>query len=145
MRRYLLDTTPLAAVLHGRSAAVQLIEPWILSRETATSSLVYAEIVEYLRPRPNFVAHRRALRALLRAVYPYVPTYAILERYADIRLALRPPHGTGLIGDIDTLIAATAMERGLTLVTADSDFERVPGIRLIRLDPRRFTVITQRS
>lgn len=35
---------------------------------------------------------------------------------------------SGLIGDIDTLIAATALEHGLILVTTDSDFGRVPGL-----------------
>jgi predicted nucleic acid-binding protein len=41
-----------------------------------------------------------------------------------------PPRGTGLIGDIDTLIAATALERELTIVTADTDFEKVTNYRL---------------
>ena len=41
-----------------------------------------------------------------------------------------PPHGTGLIGEIDTLIAATALERELTIVTADTDFEKVMNYRL---------------
>jgi predicted nucleic acid-binding protein len=36
---------------------------------------------------------------------------AALEQYADIRRKLRPPQGPGLIGDTDTLIAATALER----------------------------------
>src|SRR5207249_99102 len=49
-------------------------------------------------------------------------------RYADLRRQMRPPRGPGLIGDIDTLIAATAIERKLTLVTADTDFQRVPGL-----------------
>lgn len=49
---------------------------------------------------------------------------------------MRPPHGAGLIGDIDTLIAATALEHGLTLVTTDRDFERIPDLRLSLL-PRR--------
>jgi predicted nucleic acid-binding protein len=43
-------------------------------------------------------------------VYPYFLTYPILERYTDLRRSLRKPHGKGLIGDIDTLIAATALE-----------------------------------
>jgi predicted nucleic acid-binding protein len=47
---------------------------------------------------------------------------------------IRAPHGPGLIGDIDTLIAATAIERDLTVVTTDSDFERVPGLKVIRID-----------
>ncbi len=44
MKRYLLDSAPLAAYLHGRKAAIDLITPWILRREVATSILVYAEI-----------------------------------------------------------------------------------------------------
>lgn len=68
------------------------------------------------------------MRSLLRGAYPYFLTYGILERYADIRRQLRPPHGPGLIGDIDTLIAATALTRHLTVVTADSDYQRVPGL-----------------
>jgi len=39
MRRYLLDTGPLAAVLHARPWAVSVIQPWIVRREVATSIL----------------------------------------------------------------------------------------------------------
>jgi hypothetical protein len=46
MRRYLLDSTPLAAYLNGRQVAGDLISPWITRREAATSILVYAEITE---------------------------------------------------------------------------------------------------
>jgi predicted nucleic acid-binding protein len=58
-----------------------------------------------------------------------------MERYADLRRRMRPPYGGGLIGDIDTLIAATVMEHDLTLVTMDRHFERVPALKL-RLLPR---------
>jgi predicted nucleic acid-binding protein len=129
VRRYLLDSGPLAAYLNGRPAAVQLISPWVARREAATSILVYGEIIEYFRGLPEFPQRRAELRQFLRAVYPYFPTYAILERYADIRRDLRPPYGPGLIGDVDTLIAATAIERDLTIVTTDGDFERVPGLK----------------
>ncbi len=36
-------------------------------------------------------------------------------------------------GDIDTLIAATAVNYRLTLVTTDSDFTRVPDLSLIHI------------
>ena len=134
MRRYLLDATLVAALLHERPAAVNLARPWLLAHEAATSVLVYGEVVEYIKTRPNFPAHLRGLRALLGTVYPYFVTYPILERYADLRLALRKPRGPGLIGDVDTLIAATALERGLTVVTTDRDFARVPGLPVILLD-----------
>jgi predicted nucleic acid-binding protein len=130
MRRYLLDTAPLAAYLNNRQGAVALIQQWIRARESATSVLVYAEVLEYVYALPNLPQRRAQLRRLLRAVYPYSLTYAVLDRYAQIRRALRPPHGPGLIGDIDTLIAATALERDLTVVTIDSDFQRVPNLRV---------------
>ncbi len=135
MRRYLLDSPLLAAYLNGRPAATALINPWIDRKEVATSILVYAEVTEYLRSLRNAPQRQEQLRRVLRAIYPYYLTYRILERYADIRRQLRSPHGPGLIGDIDTLIAAVALERTLTLVTTDEDFKRVPNLK-VELIPR---------
>ncbi len=42
--------------------------------------------------------------------------------------------GPGTIGDVDTLIAATALVRGLTVVTTDKDFLRVPGLLVQLVD-----------
>jgi predicted nucleic acid-binding protein len=93
------------------------------------------EVAEYLKSFPDYARHWQAFRTLLMRVHPYPLTYAIAQRYAELRRTLRPPHGPGLIGDIDTLIAASALEYGLTLVTTDGDFERVPGLSLRRLPP----------
>lgn len=111
--------------------------PWLNRHDAATSILVYAEVVEYLKGLSNFPGRHGQLRSLLREVYPYFLTYPILERYADIHRQLRPPHGPGLIGDIDTLIAATALERNLTVVTTDSDFQRVPNLEVMLLSRMR--------
>ena len=105
------------------------------AHEAATSIVAYGEVIEYIKALPNFARRHQALRTLLREVYPYFLTYRILERYAEIRRQLRPPRGRGLIGDMDTLIAATALERNLTVVTIDSDFGRVPGLK-VRLIPK---------
>jgi predicted nucleic acid-binding protein len=137
MRRYLLDTGPLGAYLQGRQPAIDLIVPWIRRGEAATSILVYGEIIEYIKSLQDYPAKYLGLRSLLGAVYPYFLTYAIMERYAEIRRTLRPPHGPGLTGDIDTLIAATALERNLTVVTTDSDYERVPGLKVRRISLKR--------
>jgi predicted nucleic acid-binding protein len=137
MRHYLLDTGPLGAYLQGREPAVDLIVPWIRRGEAATSILVYGEIIEYIKSLQDYPARYLGLRSLLGAIYPYFLTYAILERYAEIRRTLRPPHGPGLIGDIDTLIAATALERNLTVVTTDRDYERVPGLKVRRISLKR--------
>jgi len=88
-------------------------------------------VIEYIKGSPNFAHYYSGLRALLGAAHPYSLTYPILERYADVRRQMR--RSGGLIGDIDTLIAATALERNLTVVTGDADFQRVPGLKVMLL------------
>src|SRR5260370_24657173 len=129
MKRHLLDTGPLAAYLQEKEPAVTLIRPLIEKHEVATSIIVYAEVTEYSRSDPKFAERRFELRQLLREIYPCFLTYPILDRYADIRRSIRPPYGKGLIGDMDTLIAATAVERHLTILTTDSDFARVQKLK----------------
>jgi tRNA(fMet)-specific endonuclease VapC len=129
MNGYLLDTSLIAAFLHGRPAALPLIEPLVRNGQAKTSILVYGEVVEYLKGLPTFQAYKARLQKLfeLNQITPYPLTYPILERYADIRRYLRPQHKE--IGDIDTLIAATALEHHLTLLTIDTDYDRVPDLK----------------
>src|SRR5438445_12198635 len=107
MRHYLLDTSLLVAVLNNRAVAVDLVTPWLRKHEAATSILPYAEVVEYALGLSDSAERLSGLRTLLREIYAYFLTRRIAERYADIRRKLRPPYGPGLIGDVDTLIAAT--------------------------------------
>ncbi|MGI8688137.1 MAG: type II toxin-antitoxin system VapC family toxin [Thermomicrobiales bacterium] len=134
MNRYLLDTAPLASYLFSRRGAMALIGPWLRHREVATSILCHGEVVEYLHSHADFAQRQRELRELLIEIPPLLLDYGMLERYADIRRALRPPHGPGVIGDMDTLIAATALERDLTLVTGDQHFQRVPGLTVMLIE-----------
>jgi predicted nucleic acid-binding protein len=145
MRRYLLDTTPLTAYLHDQPPMVALVQPWLRRRETATSILIYGEVLEHLKGLDNYPRRRAQLRRLLRVIVPLFVTDAVMERYADVRRQLRIPHGPGLIGDIDTLLAATALANDLILVTTDSDFGRVPGLRFIQLDRTTFATVQQRG
>jgi tRNA(fMet)-specific endonuclease VapC len=132
VKRYLLDNGPLVALAKGRAGAERLMRAWVANDEAATSILVYGETIEYFRVLPDYPRHRARLRDLLQGVMPYRLTYPILERYAELRLAMRPT-GT-LIGDVDTLIAATALRYGLTVVTLDGDYARVIGLSVLRLD-----------
>ena len=143
MRQRLLDTTPLTALLNNRPAIVSLLSPALARDELATSILAYAEVLEWLKGGSDFTRRRGQLRRLLRGVHPYLVTYSIVNRYADIRRQLRPPYGLGLIGDIDTLIAATALTYDLELVTTDGDFLRVPDLRVLLLDRRTFAPIAR--
>ena len=143
MTEYLLDTTPLTALVTNRPAVVALITPWMRAHEASTSILVYGEVFEALQGRSNLVQRQQELRTLLDEVAPHFVDHAIMERYAHLRRQLRPPYGPGLIGDIDTIIAATAIERDLTLVTTDGDFRRVPDLKLTLLDRRTFLPIAR--
>lgn len=136
MSKYLLDNSVLIAYLKGRPGALSLIRPWIAAQEVVTSQIVYAEAIEYIKGDADYPVRQKELRVLMREISPHRLTYAILERYADLRRAMRPPYGPGLIGDMDTLIAATAMEHGLMVVTLDSDYMRVPGLLVMRLERR---------
>ena len=127
MKKYLLDTSVVAGYLLARTRAMQLVRPLLAQEEVATSILVYGEVAEYVKKFASFNAYKASFEALLEQIYPYPLTYAIFERYADIRRTLRPLHQD--IGDIDTLIAATAIEHNLTIVTIDRDFERVPHLK----------------
>src|SRR6185437_489734 len=129
MKKYLLDNGPLVALVKGRPGAERLMRPWVELDEAATSILAYGEAIEYFRSLSDFSHHRSNLRALLQGITPYRVTYAIMERYADLRRGMR--HSVGLIGDVDTLIAATALEHDLTVVTLDSDLTRVPGLSVM--------------
>ena len=130
---YLLDTGVLTAYLQQRPAITALVEPWVQQGEARSCLLVYGEIVEYFYSLPNAPQRITQLQTLVSVLGALNLTQAIEERYATIRRALRPPQGPGIIGDLDTLIAATALEEQLTLVTADSDFQRVPGLTLMLL------------
>ncbi|SRR6266704_5917324 len=132
MTKYLLDTSLIAGYLLDRKKAIQLVRPLIEKDQAATSILVYGEVAEYVKKFATFTTYKASLEGLLEQIYPYPLTYPILERYADIRRQLRPLHKD--IGDIDTLIAATAIEHGLTLLTIDTDFERVPRLQSMLVD-----------
>ena len=129
MRRFLLDTPMVSAYLLSRPVALRLINPWIQNREAATSILVYGEVNEYIRGRADYPQLHAQLIELLKEITPFFITYPIMRRYGEIRRSLRPTNS--LIGDFDTLIAATALERNLTVVTSDADFQRVPALKLM--------------
>lgn len=127
MNKYLLDTSVVAGYLLAREKAIRLVTPLLEKKEAATSILVYGEVAEYVKKFAIFARYKASLETLLEEVHPYPLTYPILERYADIRRTLRPLHKD--IGDIDTLIAATALEHNLTILTIDRDYERVPQLK----------------
>jgi hypothetical protein len=86
---------------------------------------------------------KTAIRGLSKKTYGVLSHVPSCRAYADLRRSLRRPYGPGLIGDIDTLIAATALERNLTVVTIDTDFQRVPNLRVILLSRTTMQVLSR--
>lgn len=133
--KYLLDSAPLAAYIRGRKGAVARLDVIIRSQDAATSILNYGEVIEGLHSFPlQYTQYQSVLLGLLQTqVTVLVPEYRIVERYAELRRTMRTLRTqtgqlVGLIGDIDTLIAATSLEHELTVITTDTDYTRVPGL-----------------
>jgi hypothetical protein len=71
VKRYLLDTPFVSALLNERRGAVAIATPWIVADEAATSALVYAEVYEYIRPSQRFLRNYQALHDLMTGVSPF--------------------------------------------------------------------------
>ncbi len=125
---YLVDSDWVADWLKGRAAAVQLLTA-LRPASLSVSAVTYGEIYEGIYYGYDPKNQERGFQAFLR-VTPVLPvTRLVLRRFARIRGDLRA-HGQ-LIGDMDLLIAATALEYNLVLVTRNrTHFARIPGLIL---------------
>jgi predicted nucleic acid-binding protein len=131
VKRYLLDSPIIAAHIIGRESARDLIAPWLVEHEVVTSIVVYGEVYEYIRSFRDFDERYLALQTFIQECNIAGVSVEIMETYANLRRSMRRPYGDGLIGDIDTLIAATCLRHGLTVVSTDGHFRRVPRLNSI--------------
>lgn len=131
MSGYLIDTDWIIDVLHGQKEATQTVAS--LSSEGVSISLIsYGERYEgayYDRDRPTALAE---LAGFVRGKVLLPPTAPIMERFGIARGGLSRQLRRQ-IGDMDLLIAATALTHDLTLLTRNlRDFEHVPDLKLYR-------------
>jgi tRNA(fMet)-specific endonuclease VapC len=128
---YLLDTSIVSDMMRnplGMSA--QRFRAILAKGDAANvciSVIVQCEILFGLRRRthPRWLTHYELLLDSV-TVMPVEP--GVAAHYAKLRTELEDA-GTP-IGSNDTLIAAHALAIGAVLVSADSDFRRVPGLRV---------------
>ena len=128
---HLLDSDTIIDYLANVPEVVALIDG-LIPTGVAVSIITYMELYQgVLRGTTDAAALRRLV-----ATMPLLPiSVPVAERCAQLRETLTAQGKRVRSRALDLLIAATALEYGLTLVTANTgDYEDIPG--LARLNPR---------
>jgi predicted nucleic acid-binding protein len=127
--RYLLDTDWIIDVLNDQQAAVDTLNA-LVADGLAVSILTYGELYQGAYYAYDPPAALSTLRTFLRDKDLLTVTERTVERFAVVRGQLTRPVRQQ-VGDLDLLIAATALEHDLTLLTRNvRDFQHIPGLKL---------------
>lgn len=129
--RYLLDTNIISHMMVNADGIVaKRAERRMTSPdapELCTSIVVQCELAFGLKKRPS-ARLQAALNAQLASLIVLPLDEAVVTHYASLRTQLE---GLGTpIGPNDALIAAHALAINATLVSADAEFLRVPGLKV---------------
>jgi len=126
--KYLVDSDCVADYLGARPNAIQLLSSFAKD-DLSISIITYGEIYEGIHFGRDPQKTTDVFQRFLRSVVILPPTQPIMQHFARIRGELRR---TGkIIGDFDILIAATAIQHNLTLVTRNiKDYQRIPHLKL---------------
>jgi tRNA(fMet)-specific endonuclease VapC len=128
--RYLLDTDFVIDYLTGQDHARAIFLSFLSSGATL-SVITYSEIYEGIYGSRDPLEAERGFLAFLRGVRVQPISRAIAKRNASIRLDLRRRKHPITHRALDLVIAATALERDLELVTGNtSDYDDIPGLSL---------------
>lgn len=125
---YLVDTDWVVSYLKGRPDAVKLLTS--LSAQGLSISLItYGEIYDGIYHGLDPRKHEQIFLQFLRDVDLHPLDVNIMRTFAHLRGQLRAVGQ--IMGDFDLLIAATALNHNLTLVTGNlRHFQRVPGLSI---------------
>ena len=126
--RFLVDADWLIDAAIGRPRAQQTLDR-LSDAGLAVSIIAVAEVYEGAFGSPDPQATLAGLRDFLSDFAILPVTDSVVEHFARMRAALRQQGQ--LIPDMDLLIAATAIDDDLTLITRNlRHFARLPGLRL---------------
>jgi predicted nucleic acid-binding protein len=126
--KYLIDTDWVVEYLKGRPPAVETLAA-LRQEGLAISLITYGEIYEGIYTGREAARHEEMFLRFLRRVRVLPLNREMLKQFARIRGQLRAQGQ--LIGDLDLLIAATALYHDLTVVTHNTrHFSRVPDLQL---------------
>ncbi len=126
---YLLDTDWAIDYLHKADRTVRRLEE-LLAAGIGISIVSLAELYDGLVGSKNPDGDAEALHLLLQVVDVIQLDDAACQIFGRERYRLRA--AGKMIGDMDIPIGATAISKGLTLLTHNrKDFERMQGLKLI--------------
>lgn len=124
----ILDTSVFIAAERGQVEAARRIARLLAADDLVVSVVTVFELTSGPTTPPELLASYERLFAQRPWVVPV--TFRIARTAA--RLARRAGRGTP---SADALIAGTAVDWGLTLLTADADFLRYPGVQVELMPP----------
>jgi tRNA(fMet)-specific endonuclease VapC len=125
---YLLETSVAIHVLRGNETIASRLEALLRGEEAAVSACTVAELLYGVERAVAHTVERDHVARFLQAftVLPFDVEAA--RAYAHMEAGMRQLGQR--IPVMDALIAATALSHGLTILTADEHFRRVPQLRV---------------
>ena len=102
---------------------------------------MYIEILDGVFESRDPVSAQTALRRFLRGVTILPLSRLVAVRTARLRAELRRRKRPINHRALDIIIAGTALQHGLIMVTSDTDYDDIPG--LTTLDPRSGQTVTR--
>lgn len=127
MITHLVDSDWTIDYLNERAPAVARLSELIRAEELSTSIIVVGEVREGFVGHPEGAARYDRFLLGVRVVGLDSEVASIC---AELRSSLRK--SGMLLSDNDLWIAATALRHGLTLISRDKAFDRVPNLKLMR-------------
>jgi predicted nucleic acid-binding protein len=127
---HLIDTNWIIHYLAGHPTAVNLLNT-LVPQGIEISIITYPKLYEGTLRHANPRQTQAQLQAFLTTVPLFPLTLAVARRCAHLREDLRRRGRRVRPRALDLIIAATALEHNLTLVTRNrADFQDVPDLRL---------------
>ena len=125
---YLIDTDYIVDYLVGRAEVISFLHA-LAEKGSAISLITQGEIYEGIYFGRDPQKGEDGFQRFLHVVDVLPLNTSIMQQFARLRGELR--RKGNLIGDLDILIAATAIQHHLTLVTRNTkDYNRIPHLKL---------------
>jgi tRNA(fMet)-specific endonuclease VapC len=125
---YLLDTNTVSYIIKGNRPRVRERLLRVPMAEVGISVITEAELLFGLARRPDATRLKTVVEEFLLRVEVLPWDSGAAQQYSKIRATLE--HGGEPMGNLDLMIVAQALASGLVLVSSDTVFRRVKGLKI---------------